>query len=58
MLVLVGVSGCADPLFSDRHPRTQYDRYDRVRGEFVAQDVMDEYGQKHPNLIGRLGRED
>jgi hypothetical protein len=57
VLSVLGTSGCADPLFSAKHPRTQYDRYDRVRGQFVAQDIEDEFGQKHPNLVGRLGRE-
>lgn len=57
-LMLFSAVGCREPLFSARHPRTQYDRYDRVRGRFVEQDIENEFGEKHPNLVGRLGRDD
>ncbi len=57
-LALLGAAGCNEPLFSPRHPRTQYDRYDRVRGRYVEQDIVNEFGEKHPNLVGRLGRND
>lgn len=57
-LMLLGAAGCREPLFSAHYPRTQYDRYDRVRGRFVEQDIENEFGEKHPNLVGRLGRDD
>jgi hypothetical protein len=51
---LVGAGGCQDPLLSPNEPRSQYDRYDQIRNERVQQSVIDEYGQKKPNLRGRL----
>jgi len=59
-MILVGAGslgvlcGCQDPLLSPNEPRSQYDRYDQIRNERVEQFVIDEYGQKKPNLRGRL----
>lgn len=55
--VLLVTIGCTEPLFSENQPRTQYDRYDQIRGQHVPQYTEDEFGQRHPNLQGRLGRE-
>ena len=57
-LILLGTAGCSKPLFDPTQPRSQYDRYDRIRGQFAPQYVEDEFGQRHPNLRGRLGRVD
>ena len=51
---LSAAAGCQDPLLSPNEPRSQYDRYDQIRNERVEQFVIDEYGQKRPNLRGRL----
>ena len=60
LLMLAGVciasAGCAEVLFDPKKPRTQYDRYDRLRGDYAPQYIEDEFGQRHPNLRGRLGR--
>ena len=50
----VGVAGCAQPLFSPKKQRSQYDRYDRSRNQFAPQIVEDEFGREEPNLWGRL----
>lgn len=52
-VVLAGV-GCAKPLLSPNEPRSQYSRYDLVRGRFAPQYVEDEFGRRMPNLRGRL----
>ncbi len=48
------LSGCVDPLLSPNDPRSQYSRYDLVRGRFAPQYVEDEFGRRKPNLSGRL----
>ncbi|MCH7791937.1 MAG: hypothetical protein IID31_06625 [Planctomycetes bacterium] len=60
LLILAGVfgasAGCSEVLFDPKKPRTQYDRYDRIRGDYAPQYIEDEFGQRRPNLRGRLGR--
>lgn len=47
--------GCASkPLLSPEYERSQFDRYDRVRDQYAAQYVFDEFGRRRPNLSGRL----
>ncbi len=53
-LAAASLAACNQPLFSERNPRTQYDRYDRARGQFAPAYLEDEYGRKEPNLKGRL----
>lgn len=53
-LLVVLAGGCSKPLLSPNEPRSQYSRYDLVRGRFAPQYVEDEYGRKMPNLRGRL----
>lgn len=53
-LAAVG-NGCrTKPLLSPDYERSQFDRYDRVRDEYAAQYVFDEFGRRRPNLSGRL----
>jgi len=52
--VAVVTGGCTKPLLSPNEPRSQYSRYDLVRGQFAPQYVEDEFGRKMPNLRGRL----
>ena len=54
--LLLSLTGCNKPLLSPTRDRSQYDRYDRVRGQFVPQYIEDEYGRKTPNLRGRLSQ--
>ena len=54
MMTTGALAGCGEPLFAQTDERSQYDRYDRVRNEFAAPYVEDEYGRKEPNLTGRL----
>lgn len=47
--------GCkSKPLLSPDYERSQFDRYDRVRDQYAAQYVFDEFGRRRPNLSGRL----
>lgn len=52
--ITTGLAGCVDPLLSPNEPRSQYSRYDLVRGRFAPQYVEDEFGRRKPNLRGRL----
>jgi hypothetical protein len=48
------IPACEKPLFADKAERSQYDRYDAVRGQSAAPYVEDEFGRRYPNLRGRL----
>jgi hypothetical protein len=58
LLFLLGalalITGCEQQLFSKDEPRSQYDRFDAVRDRRQPPEVEDEFGNKHPNLRGRL----
>lgn len=49
-----GLTACQQPLFDARDPRSQYDRADAARNTRPEQFVMDEYGNRRPNIRGRL----
>ena len=46
--------GCERALFPDSMPRTQYERYDRLRGRYVPAERYDRHGEMHPVLRERL----
>jgi hypothetical protein len=52
--ITASVTGCSKPLFPDNAYRTQYDHYDRLRGEFVEARQTDPYGRPVPALRQRL----
>lgn len=52
--VLLALQGCAKPLLSPTDERSPFDRYDAVRAQYAPQYVENEYGQREPNLRGRL----
>ncbi|MBL0922723.1 MAG: hypothetical protein IBJ10_11440 [Phycisphaerales bacterium] len=52
--LVLGLAGCAKPLFSPQDQRTQYDRFDAVRNQYEPQYIEDEFGRRRPNLRGRL----
>lgn len=58
MLAIVSVSlgsiGCERPLFPEDLPRTQYERYDRLRGRYIPSDDQNAHGISQPNLRERL----
>lgn len=56
VLCCLVAAGCRGSLFSERDPRSQYDRYDRSRGDHQPMFIEDEFGIQRPNLTGRLGR--
>lgn len=47
-------TGCRQPLFPNRAPRTQFDAHDRLHRELEPASEFDEFGAKRPNLTGRL----
>jgi hypothetical protein len=56
-IVLVGVAaatGCEKPLFPEPTARTQYERYDRLRGRYAPAEQNNVYGQSEPALRDRL----
>lgn len=50
----VWLSGCHQSPINARDPRSQYSRYDLVRGQYPPQYLEDEFGRRIPNLRGRL----
>lgn len=57
LLMMAGVlclGGCQKALFPDDEPRTQYERYDRLRGRYRPVEQRNAYGQIEPALRGRL----
>ena len=53
-LTLLSVTGCGEQLFPPDQPRSQYDRFDAVRDQRAPATIEDEFGNKRPNLRGRL----
>jgi len=47
-------AGCQDQLFPPNEPRSQYDRFDAVRDRRPEAYLEDEFGNRRPNLRGRL----
>ena len=54
-MVISGL-GCAKALFPKSSNRTQYDQYDRLRGQYVSEELTDVYGRPQPALRARLTR--
>jgi hypothetical protein len=54
LALLAALPACQKPLFDARDPRSQYDRADAARNTRPEQFVMDEYGNRRPNIRGRL----
>jgi hypothetical protein len=46
--------GCEKPLFPQNLPRTQYERYDRLRGRYVPAQQLNAFGGSEPALRERL----
>ena len=55
--IISSLSGCSKPLFPDNTYRTQYDQYDRLRGDFVDPHQTDAYGKSVPALRERLSHQ-
>ena len=55
-LLLLGCSlpACYEPVFREDEARSQYDRFDAVRDQRAPQYYYDEYGNRKPNIRGRL----
>ncbi len=49
------LSACQKPLFPEDAPRTQYQRFDELRGRGVPTDRSDSRGGSDPALRERLG---
>ena len=54
MLSALAAVGCEKPLFPQNLPRTQYERYDRLRGRYVPAEQFNAYGGTEPALRERL----
>ncbi len=55
--IISSLAGCTKPLFPDNAYRTQYDQYDRLRGDFVDPHQTDAYGKAVPSLRERLSHQ-
>lgn len=51
---IAGLGGCRTALFPEDDDRSQFAGYDRARDRTVPSYVEDEYGDRRPNLRGRL----
>ncbi len=49
-----GLLGCEKPLFPEDVPRSQYERYNQLRGETRVYKRTNPYGYEEPNLRERL----
>lgn len=47
-------AGCERPLLAPTDERSPFDRYDAVRNQYASQYIMDDRGERHPNLRERL----
>ncbi|QNN24851.1 hypothetical protein HED60_22075 [Planctomycetales bacterium ZRK34] len=54
IVAAAGLGGCEKALFPENLPRTQYERYDRLRGRYVPKDQQNNYGGAEPALRPRL----
>jgi 2-C-methyl-D-erythritol 4-phosphate cytidylyltransferase len=50
----MALAGCYEPIFREDEPRSQYDRFDAVRDQRAPQFYFDEFGNRKPNIRGRL----
>jgi len=60
-VVVLGLSvqsGCRRTLFAGEPHRSPYDRHDQMLGEQAEPYVFDAFGQRRPNLRGRLAPKD
>ncbi len=53
-VAVIGLCGCEKPLFPEGLPRTQYERYDRLRGHYTPAEQTNPYGGSEPALRERL----
>jgi len=58
-LLIISVSwvfaaGCEKPLFPENLPRTQYERFDRIRGIYTPKENIGPTGDTQPALRERL----
>jgi|GEM_PF-914742 len=53
-LCAASLPACHQSPINARDPRSQYSRYDLVRGQYPPQYLEDEFGRRIPNLRGRL----
>lgn len=49
-------AGCYKPLFPKDSPRTPFERYERVRGEYIPLEQPDVFGNPQPALRARLSQ--
>ncbi len=54
LLIGSALGGCYEPIFREDEARSQYDRFDAVREQRAPQYYYDEYGNRKPNMRGRL----
>ncbi len=48
------LGGCQKPVFPEDQPRSQYERYNSLRGRDTATTQLDAFGRERPNLRERM----
>jgi len=56
VLVGLGAGGCEKALFPEELPRTQFERYDALRGRYIPAEKENRFGGSEPALRERLTR--
>ncbi len=54
LVAAVAALGCQKPLFPENLPRTQYERYQTLRGKYRSAQEKNVYGGNQPALRERL----
>lgn len=54
LALTAAAGGCEKPLFPGNLPRTQFERYDRLRGNYAPAERFDRFGATQPALRERL----
>ena len=54
LAVVIAASGCQRTLFDNKLPRTQYERYQVLRGQYRPAAMRNAYGGQMPALRERL----
>ena len=56
LLGAVGMGGCQRALFPGNTPRTQFEKYDRMRNRYAPTEIPDAFGNPQPALRSRLSQ--
>ena len=56
VVIVLATAGCQQTLFPPEAPRTQYEKYDRMRNRYTPTEEPDAFGNPRPALRARLSQ--